>query len=34
MVKNKKGNVVLTVLFTLISLLWIFPIVEVVAELL
>ena len=30
MVKNKKGNVVLTVLFTLISLLWIFPIVEVV----
>lgn len=30
MVKNKKGNIVLTVLFTLISLLWIFPIVEVV----
>ena len=30
MVKNKKGNVVLTVLFTLISLLWIFPIIEVV----
>ncbi len=30
MVKNKKGNVVLTVLFILISLLWIFPIVEVV----
>ena len=30
MVKNKKGNIVLTVLFTLISLLWIFPIIEVV----
>ncbi len=30
MIKNKKGNIVLTVLFTLISLLWIFPIIEVV----
>mgnify|MGYP002796089364 FL=1 len=30
MVKNKNGNIVLTVLFTLISLLWIFPIIEVV----
>lgn len=30
MVKNKKGNLFLTVLFTVISLLWIFPIIEVV----
>lgn len=30
MVKSKKGNMALTVLFTVISLLWIFPILEVV----